>query len=85
MPTTSCTNVAVLKGDANHDGLINIKDITFLINYLYKGGPAPLQYEGDVDSDGIINIRDITYLINYLYRGGPPPMKAAFTSGKGKI
>jgi len=79
------SDVAVLKGDANHDGIINIKDITFLINYLYKGGPAPLQYEGDVDSDGIINIRDITYLINYLYRGGPPPMKAALTSGKGKI
>jgi len=63
-----------VKGDANADGSINILDITFLINYLYKGGPSPGEYAGDVNSDGAINLLDVTYLINYLYKGGPPPV-----------
>jgi subtilisin family serine protease len=61
------------RGDANMNGQINIQDITYLINYLYKGGPAPDPYSGDVNGSGTINISDITYLINYLYKGGPPP------------
>jgi len=61
-------------GDANGDGNINILDITFLINYLYKGGPAPDPVEiADVNGSGNINLLDITYLIGYLYKGGPGP------------
>lgn len=63
----------LVRGDANGDLIINILDITFLINYLYKGGPAPVFYAGDVNDDGIINLLDITYLIEYLYMSGPPP------------
>jgi PKD repeat protein len=61
------------RGDANRDGGRNIQDITFLINFLYKGGPAPDPYSGDVNGSGMINISDVTYLINFLYKGGPPP------------
>jgi hypothetical protein len=62
-------------GDANKDKIVNIKDITYLINFLYKGGlaPDPMQ-AGDANGDGIVNIRDVTYLINYLYKGGPIPI-----------
>jgi len=61
-------------GDTNGDGAINILDITYLINYLYRGGPAPDPLgKADVNSDGTVNILDITYLINYLYKGGPAP------------
>ncbi len=28
-------------GDVNRNGLVNIQDITYLINFLYKGGSAP--------------------------------------------
>jgi hypothetical protein len=28
-------------GDVNNSGTINILDITYLINYVYKGGPEP--------------------------------------------
>ncbi len=53
---------------------INILDIVYLINYKYKGGPAPDPLEsGDVNSDLAINILDIVYLINYKYKGGPEP------------
>jgi photosystem II stability/assembly factor-like uncharacterized protein len=63
-----------LCGDANSDGLVNIRDITFLISYLYKSGPPPNPLDkADVDANTLVNIRDITYLINYLYKGGPAP------------
>jgi hypothetical protein len=59
-------------GDANGNGSVNVQDITYLINYLYKGGlaPNPLQ-SADVNHSGVVNIQDITYLINYLYKSGP--------------
>ncbi|MCX6829969.1 MAG: SBBP repeat-containing protein [candidate division Zixibacteria bacterium] len=61
-------------GDANHSQVVNIQDITFLINFLYKGGgEPPCFHEGDANGNIIINIQDITYLINYLYKGGPAP------------
>ncbi|HDL02827.1 MAG TPA: hypothetical protein ENH25_01700, partial [candidate division Zixibacteria bacterium] len=63
-----------LCGDVNNDGSINILDITYIINYLYKGGPAPIFPEAsDVDNSGSINILDISYIISYLYKGGPEP------------
>jgi len=64
-------------GDANGSGIINIQDITHLINYLYKGGPNPTPYKlcsGDPNGSCIVNIQDITYLINFLYKGGPLPV-----------
>lgn len=66
-------------GDVNNSGTINALDITYLINYLYKHGPAPncgisyLGVCGDVNRSGTVNALDITYLINYLYKHGPAP------------
>ncbi|PKK84695.1 MAG: hypothetical protein CVT49_02405 [candidate division Zixibacteria bacterium HGW-Zixibacteria-1] len=61
-------------GDLNNDGSINVLDIVYLINYLYKGGPAPaFPYLADVNGSHTINILDVTALIGYLYRGGPAP------------
>jgi hypothetical protein len=61
-------------GDVTHDGRVNIQDITSLINYLYKGGPAPgVLNDADPNGDCRINIQDITYLIRYLYQSGGEP------------
>jgi len=63
-------------GDADGNGAHNILDITYIINYLYKGGPPPIPYplcSGDADCNCSLNILDATYLIKYLYKGGPPP------------
>nr|MBN2276768.1 dockerin type I repeat-containing protein [candidate division Zixibacteria bacterium] len=68
------TIIGFLCGDVNNNGLINILDATYLISYLYLGGPAPIpEAAGDVDNSGFINILDVTYLIKYLYNGGPAP------------
>jgi len=66
--------VAFIRGDANGDGVINVNDVVYLINYLFIGGPAPNPLQaGDANSDGLVNVNDVVYLINYLFIGGPPP------------
>ena len=70
-------NIFVLCGDTNNDWEINLGDVVYLINYLYRGGtePMPDLCVGDVQDppDGVVDIGDVIYLINYLYRGGDPP------------
>ena len=66
--------VVVDCGDANGTLPVNILDITFLIDYLYNGGPEPIPYiSGDVNNNGLVHILDITYLIDYLYNYGTAP------------
>jgi len=61
-------------GDANGDKQITVTDAIYLINYLFKGGPAPDPLEaGDADCSGAVNVNDVIYLINYLFKGGPVP------------
>ena len=62
------------RGDCNGDGIIDLGDVVYLINYLYKGGlpPEPLE-AGDANCDGVVDLGDVVYLINYLFKGGPPP------------
>jgi PKD repeat protein len=76
-PITESAQVSLsgICGDVNEDEAVNIKDITNLIKYKYKGGPAPQPNEclGDVNNDDVINIKDITYLIKYKYKGGSLP------------
>jgi hypothetical protein len=65
-----------IRGDVNGSGnpAPNVADLTYLVDYLFRGGPAPPCYEeGDVNGDGDINIADLTYLVDFLFRGGPPP------------
>ncbi|MCX6829917.1 MAG: hypothetical protein NT002_11645 [candidate division Zixibacteria bacterium] len=73
--TTSC---CVKRGDANHDGRVNIQDVTCIINFLYKSvfcipcKVAPGKYpEADLNCDCILNIQDVTGLIKVLYSGFP--------------
>ena len=68
--------ICFICGDCNEDEDINILDIVYLINYIYKNGPPPIPWEsGEVDGDGMINILDVVYLINYIYKNGPPPVE----------
>jgi hypothetical protein len=68
------TNTYYTSGDANGDGLVDVGDVIYLINYLYKGGAAPDPlWVGDVNCDGQVNLGDVVYLINYLFKGGPAP------------
>lgn len=64
----------VIGGDVNCDAKATVADVVYLINYLFKGGPAPNPYwSGDANCNGKVNVADVVYLINYLFKGGPPP------------
>ncbi len=61
-------------GDCNGDGILDVGDVVYLVNYLYRNGSAPDPVEaGDANCDGIVDVGDVVYLTNYLYRGGNPP------------
>jgi len=61
-------------GDVNSNGNVNLADVIYLVNYIFKGGPAPNPLaSGDVNKDGKINLADIVYLINFIFKGGPEP------------
>jgi len=64
----SCCN---LMGDANNNGAFNILDLTFIVGFLFKNGPAPAcPAEADLNCDCTVNVRDITYIIYQYYYGG---------------
>ncbi|MCK4403722.1 MAG: S8 family serine peptidase [candidate division Zixibacteria bacterium] len=68
------TESPFVRGDANGDGVIELGDVVYLINYLYREGPAPDPlWTGDCNCDEIVELGDVVYLINYLFRGGPAP------------
>ena len=66
--------VSYIPGDASGDGVVDIGDVVYLINYLFKSGPAPYPLiAGDANCDGVVDVGDVIYLINYLFKGGPVP------------
>ncbi|MCP4567577.1 MAG: hypothetical protein GY841_08365 [FCB group bacterium] len=73
MTLFSCENPYIL-GDANADEAINVGDAVFLINYVFKGGPAsnPLEVS-NVNCDDAVNVGDAVHLINYVFKSGPAP------------
>ncbi|MCP4705637.1 MAG: hypothetical protein GY865_13640, partial [candidate division Zixibacteria bacterium] len=61
-------------GDATDNGVVDILDIVFLINYKYKSGPAPaIPESANINGDTEIDILDIVFLINFLYKSGAEP------------
>lgn len=61
-------------GDVNSDSTVNILDITFLYNYLFKGYPGPtIREAADVDDIAGINTNDVAVLIDDFYQSGGPP------------
>jgi hypothetical protein len=78
------------RGDVNASDFLevpslDVSDLVYLINYLFKQGPAPHPYadQGDLNANGIVNMEDIVYMINYVFKGGPPPKDCVrFIPGK---
>jgi len=72
--TASFLVLVYICGDANSDGEVNIADGVFVINFVFKSGPAPVPAEaGDANCDGDGNVGDAVYLINYVFKDGPAP------------
>ena len=67
------------EGDADGSGSVDIDDIVYLIDYIFLGGPAPVEHECCADSDGsmTVDIDDVVYLIAYIFLGGAAPVENA--------
>lgn len=62
-------------GDANNDGKVNIADVVFVIDFLFRGGSAPAcEAEGNANGDNKTNIADVSYVIAYVFAGGADPI-----------
>jgi hypothetical protein len=64
----------VKHGDASANGLVDMGDAIFLLNYLFRGGTDPCPMEaGDTNCNGLVDLGDAIFLLNYLFKGGPAP------------
>jgi len=67
--------VVYLPGDATGNRFVDIADIVFMVNYVFKGGPVPVPVvAGDVNGDCDVNLSDIIFLVNYVFKGGAMPV-----------
>lgn len=68
---------ALVCGDADGNGLVNISDAVYLVSYIFGSGQAPSPLErADCDCSGIVNIADAVYLIAFIFGGGVAPCAA---------
>lgn len=62
----------LLRGDANHDHVIDLSDAVYTLIWEFAGGLAPACKESlDVNHDARIDTSDPVFTLNYLFRGGP--------------
>jgi len=63
-------------GDANGDYKVNLADIIFEVNYVFKGGSRLDPFCADVNADDSVNLSDIIYSVNFVFKGGPAPLES---------
>ena len=72
--TCTVTQTATgLCGDVDGNGLVNISDVTALIDYLLNGDASVINLtNADCDGNELVNISDVTSLIDFLLSGTWP-------------
>jgi len=66
---------SIKPGDANGDSDLNLSDIIYVVNYIFKNGPEPVNKQmADVNVDCVLNLGDLIYLVNYIFKGGLDPL-----------
>lgn len=79
----SCKYGNFVRGDANVDALVNIADGVWILNELFRGGPATTCDDAaDTNDDGERNAADAVYILNYIFLSGPTPPAPAGACGE---
>lgn len=59
------------RGDVNGDNIVNVSDVIYLNNYLYRGGPSiHCMDAADFNNDGQVAGADSAFLLDCLFNGG---------------
>ena len=59
-------HVQMTAADVNGDGVVNISDVTSLIEMILHEGPSHIRPNGDINQNGETNISDVTTLIDLI-------------------
>jgi hypothetical protein len=61
-------------GDVSGDKIVTLSDVSFIMSYIFGGGPAP-DNESLVDPNcsGSLSVSDAVLIINYIFASGPGP------------
>lgn len=64
-----------IRGNIDSIGGIDVTDLVYLVNFMFKDGPAPPCFEeADVNgSGGVLDVSDLVYLVNYMFKEGIDP------------
>jgi subtilisin family serine protease len=63
-----------VRGDANGVDGIDVADVVYLVNYIFKDGPPPYPLiAGDANCDHEINVGDAVFIVQYVFNSGPAP------------
>ena len=63
-----------IRGDGNADGLFDIGDAVYLLDYLFAStGPVPCETAADTNGDALIDLADPIYTLEALFTGGSDP------------
>lgn len=62
---TTVSNLSCIQGDTNHDGIVNLTDLSVLLSHFNQNYP-----QADLNSDGIINSLDFSLEITDLKSSG---------------
>jgi len=61
--------------DGDAEGVIDISDLVYLVDYMFLAGPAPeALMAADCNGDGAVDISDLVWLVDYMFTGGPSPV-----------
>ncbi len=77
-----CLNPGNVDGEAGPSGPIDVADLSYLVDYLFRSGELPgCPDEGNVDGivgpGGPTDVSDLSYLVDYLFESGPLPPACA--------
>ncbi len=65
----------LIPGDLDHNGTVDIADLTVMVSLLFENGPFPTYVNSaDVDASCSIDISDLTYFLDFLFSEGPAPL-----------
>lgn len=68
-PATATVTIggSFLPGDVNHDGQVNITDVTLTVNYILTGETKNFFFdEANLNGDTEVNVTDVTALVNLI-------------------